>query len=115
MPHNGPSCIPKFFNGAISIAEHDASAGCFFFAVVAGKVPGIYLNAKDAEAQTRGFRGQNMKKFPTRNEALDYWTYHCLQGHKSHAARFKVKGIEGRFNSYNDALAAAAAEYITEL
>ena len=40
-----------------------------YYAIAAGRQPGIYENWPDAQAQVAGFRGARFKGFPTRDEA----------------------------------------------
>ncbi|KAJ6588089.1 hypothetical protein B0H19DRAFT_1057344 [Mycena capillaripes] len=113
MPHQGPPCVPTTFTRGMSIEDHDLAANQHFFAVVIGKIPGIYLYVKEADTQTLKVHNQKMKKFDTHAEAVEYWKEWCLRLHKDHSApRYKVKGVEGDFDSYYAALAAAASEYI---
>ncbi|KXN90094.1 Ribonuclease H [Leucoagaricus sp. SymC.cos] len=48
----------------------------YFYAVRKGRIPGIYFNWDDCEAQTKGFSGPEYKKFPTAEEAKAYMKGH---------------------------------------
>ena len=43
-----------------------------YYAVAVGWAPGVYTNWEEAEAATKGFSGQDCKKFYTRREAEEY-------------------------------------------
>src|SRR5699024_1629990 len=45
-----------------------------FYAVKAGKIPGIYQTWSQAEEQVKGFSGAEYKSFPTLEEAERYIT-----------------------------------------
>lgn len=44
----------------------------FYYAVKAGRNPGVYESWSDCKAEVIGFKGAKYKKFPTHKEALDF-------------------------------------------
>ncbi|KAK0640780.1 ribonuclease H-like domain-containing protein [Cercophora newfieldiana] len=64
-PKDTPSSAPSRKRKMNSDGQTEAK----FYAVRAGKKPGIYTVWKDCEAQITGFRGAAFKKFGTREEA----------------------------------------------
>jgi ribonuclease HI len=63
-----------------------------FYAVKAGRNPGIYLSWDEAKAQVNGFAGAEYKSFTSKSEALDF-----INGDKSfnyplQSANFSDKG-----------------------
>ncbi|KAJ7829619.1 hypothetical protein B0H13DRAFT_2372472 [Mycena leptocephala] len=113
MPHQGPPCTPPTFNHGDSLGDHDANSECYYWSVVIGRVPGIYLDFDEANAQVYKAHNQKMKRFHTHSEAVAFWDEWCLRLHEDHSApRYKVKGLKGEFATYDEALAAAASKYI---
>ncbi|KAJ7432237.1 hypothetical protein B0H11DRAFT_2260889 [Mycena galericulata] len=86
---------------------------CYYWSVVVGRVPGIYLDLDQALGQTYKFPGQKFKRCDVYQDALAYWNNSCWELHDhSPCQYFKVKGLTKAFPTYDEALAAAAAEYI---
>ncbi|KAJ7467756.1 hypothetical protein B0H11DRAFT_1921241 [Mycena galericulata] len=113
MPHTGPLCAPPVFNPGKNLQAHDHTSDCYYWSVVVGRVPGIYLDLDQALGQTYKFPGQKFKRCDVYQDAVAYWNNSCRELH-DHSPRqyFKVKGLTKAFPTYDEALAAAAAEYI---
>ncbi|KAJ6542474.1 hypothetical protein DFH09DRAFT_1089027 [Mycena vulgaris] len=99
-----PHCVPPTFPANFDRAQHDADADKFYYGVIVGRVPGIYLDWEDASAQTHKCRNQKWERFSTYAEV-----------HEHEGNMFKVKGIAKIFDNYDEALAAAAAQFITTI
>ncbi|KAJ7028569.1 hypothetical protein C8F04DRAFT_1188551 [Mycena alexandri] len=115
MPHNGPPCLPVFFDHGRSHIVQDQESTLSYYVVFSGRTPGIYFICAEAEAQVRGFHNQKMQAFPTKAEARDFWDQCCRRMHDHPATPYKVWGLPGKFETYDDALAAAANAYITQV
>ena len=57
---------------SIHIPPTQSSKKPWFFAVRAGRVPGIYLTSAEASAQILGFKDCQLKKFRSREKAQEY-------------------------------------------
>ncbi|KAJ6552569.1 hypothetical protein DFH09DRAFT_589083 [Mycena vulgaris] len=113
--HQGPPCIPFTYNYGKDLHDHDNHSEGFYWTVVIGRITGIYLDKDQANAQTHKCMNQKMKKFSTHAEAVAFWDEWCLKLHDHGAPRYQVKGISQTFESYDEALAAAADQYIKAL
>ncbi|KAJ6485272.1 hypothetical protein DFH09DRAFT_1457979 [Mycena vulgaris] len=110
-----PPCVPPTFPANFDRAQHDADADKFYYGVIVGRVPGIYLDWEDASAQTHKCRNQKWERFSTYAEVLAFWNHWCIKVHEHEGNMFKVKGIAKIFDNYDEALAAAAAQFITTI
>ncbi|KAJ7433381.1 hypothetical protein B0H11DRAFT_2259446 [Mycena galericulata] len=116
MPHQGPPCTPPVFNPGKNLTAHDEMNDCYYWAVVVGRVPGIYLELDRALAQTFKFPGQRFKHCKIYQDAVEYWNQACRELHDHTPPQYyKVKGLTKAFATYDEALAAAAAEYIVSV
>ncbi|KAJ7138975.1 hypothetical protein C8R44DRAFT_867143 [Mycena epipterygia] len=73
MPHNGPPCQPPVFDHGFDCQEHDAQANSFYWTVFIGRVPGIYLDLDEAQAQTHKCSNIKWRRFGTYDEARTFW------------------------------------------
>ncbi|KAJ7730897.1 hypothetical protein DFH07DRAFT_969015 [Mycena maculata] len=115
MPHQGQPCVPAVFNYGVDLDLHDQHAKGWYYVVFRGIVPGIYLNSEQALAQTLHQTDYIFKKFRTQADALGYWNQCCRENHDHGAPAYKVKGIPGTFITFDEAIAAAATEFIKEV
>ncbi|KAJ6491497.1 hypothetical protein DFH09DRAFT_1338561 [Mycena vulgaris] len=111
--NHASTCIPLTFPTLFNRAFHDADADSYYYAVFIGHVPGIYLDWEAANNQTHKCHNQKAKRFHTFAETHDYWKHWCqsLHDHKPHTT-YRVKGMNEVFDTYDDALAAAASYII---
>ncbi|KAJ7902627.1 hypothetical protein B0H14DRAFT_3851611 [Mycena olivaceomarginata] len=115
MPHTGPPCKPTFFDNEIDHRVHDQESGCYYYAVIKGRVPGIYFNSNDAWSQVDRCSDAKYEKFKTKALALEFWNVFCRKLHDHEAAAFKVRGLKALFRTYDEALAVAGDKYISEV
>ncbi|KAJ7161782.1 hypothetical protein C8R43DRAFT_1123500 [Mycena crocata] len=115
MVHKGPPCTPTLYNlTGYGTNYHDVQASSNYWAVFIGKsAPGIYLDWAEAERQAKGAHNSKWQKFPTYAQAVQYWDVWCLALHNHKPTLYKVKGISGTFATYDEALVAAAQNFIT--
>lgn len=66
-----------------------------YYGVAVGKVPGVYEQWSEAEAQIQGVKGPKYKKFPTRAEAEEF----VRAGGKKTATTSKKDGKEVKNNT----------------
>jgi hypothetical protein len=118
MPHTGPPCKPTFFDNEIDHRVHDQESGCYYYAVIKGRVPGIYFNSyvslylcsmcgvlskistrNDARSQVDRCSDAKYEKFKTKALALEFWNVFCRKLHDHEAAAFKVRGLKALFRT----------------
>ncbi|KAJ7720037.1 hypothetical protein B0H16DRAFT_1713489 [Mycena metata] len=114
MVHNGPPCHPPFFDHGRSHTVQDQESNLSYYVVVIGRTPGIYFERREAEAQVLGCHNQKWQGFATEVEARAFWDEWCRRLHNHRASSYKVWGLPGKFNTYDEAMAAAANAYITQ-
>ncbi|KAJ7649010.1 hypothetical protein DFH06DRAFT_1472989 [Mycena polygramma] len=115
MPHNNPPCTPPIFDHGRSHKVQDDDANKAWYSVSNGRIAGLYLDREEARAQIHGFHNGRWEKFATKAEALQYWAFWCTRLHTHDAVKYSVVGVDGEFDTYDGALAAAAAKYIVQV
>ncbi|KAJ7437071.1 hypothetical protein B0H11DRAFT_2255636 [Mycena galericulata] len=103
--YQGRPCRAPVFNYGVDFDEHDANAQGYYYVVVCGKIPGIYLDVQQAQVQTLRFLNGKMKREDTFQLAEAFWAEWCRRSHDH--TQYKVKGLAKTFNTYDDALEAA--------
>ncbi|KAJ6474453.1 hypothetical protein C8R47DRAFT_1221171 [Mycena vitilis] len=114
MPHTGPSCNPNFFDHGRSHKTQDDDSDKWWYVVIKGRFPGVYFEHDEARDQILRFHDMKWEKFPTKAEALQNWSLWCQRLHNHDPVAYKVIGMEGEFDTYDEALAAAATHYIVQ-
>ncbi|ROV95537.1 hypothetical protein VSDG_05340 [Cytospora chrysosperma] len=95
-----PAPAPPAPASALISSTPASSPSPKFYAVAAGRSPGVYLTWRECEAQIRGVSGARYKSFRTRAEAVEFLAVHGGGGHFS---QFEADGFRpDRGASFSD-------------
>ncbi|KAJ7619756.1 hypothetical protein B0H17DRAFT_1152121 [Mycena rosella] len=111
LAHLGSVCAPLLFPANANTAAHDAEAGAFYYVVLVGRQPGIFLDLGHAKLQIENARNAKWQRFASYAGAIAFWNVNCREQHP-HPRTYTVNGV-GSFSSAAAAVQAMIDHYVT--